>query len=80
LAPAGNDAVPQTPSSPLAGSRATLVREPRTTGRPPIVSPVTITLREITEENSRSMLALRCTTDQERFVTSVADSLTEADA
>jgi GNAT superfamily N-acetyltransferase len=40
---------------------------------------VTITLQEITEDNCRSVLALRCTPDQERFVTSVADSLTEAD-
>jgi len=39
---------------------------------------VTITLREITEDNSESVLALRCTPDQERFVTSVVDSLTEA--
>lgn len=40
--------------------------------------PVTITLREITEDNSESVLALRCTPDQERFVTSVAGSLDEA--
>ena len=39
---------------------------------------VTITLREITEDNSESVLALRCTPDQERFVTSVIDSLAEA--
>ena len=39
---------------------------------------VTITLREITEDNSESVLALRCTPDQERFVSSVADSLDEA--
>jgi GNAT superfamily N-acetyltransferase len=39
---------------------------------------VTITLREITEDNSESVLALRCTPDQERFVTSVVDSLAEA--
>ena len=37
-----------------------------------------ITLREITEDNSDSVLALRCTPDQERFVSSVKDSLAEA--
>lgn len=42
------------------------------------MSIVTITLREITEDNSESVLALRCTPDQERFVTSVIDSLAEA--
>jgi len=42
------------------------------------VTTVTITLREITEDNSESVLALRCTPDQERFVSSVADSLDEA--
>jgi diamine N-acetyltransferase len=52
---------------------------PGTPDRAPIVTSMTITLREITDDNSRSVLALRCTTDQERFVTSVADSLTEAD-
>ena len=40
---------------------------------------MTITLREITEDNARPVLALRCTPGQERFVTSVADSLVEAD-
>jgi GNAT superfamily N-acetyltransferase len=40
---------------------------------------VTITLREITEDNAQSVLALRCTPDQERFVTSVTDSLAEAE-
>ena len=39
---------------------------------------VTVTLREITEDNDQSVLALRCTPDQERFVTSVASSLAEA--
>jgi len=39
---------------------------------------VTITLREITDDNAESVLALRCTPDQERFVSSVADSLAEA--
>ena len=43
-----------------------------TAGRPGTVLIVTITLREITEDNSESVLALRCTPDQERFVTSVA--------
>jgi GNAT superfamily N-acetyltransferase len=39
---------------------------------------VTITLREITEDNSPSVLALRTTPDQERFVSTVTDSLAEA--
>jgi diamine N-acetyltransferase len=39
---------------------------------------VTVTLREITEDNTASILALRCTPAQERFVTSVAGSLAEA--
>lgn len=39
---------------------------------------VTITLREITEKNTASVRALRCTSDQERFVSSVPDSLAEA--
>jgi diamine N-acetyltransferase len=39
---------------------------------------VTITLREITEDNAESISALRCTADQERFVTSVTESLAEA--
>jgi GNAT superfamily N-acetyltransferase len=41
---------------------------------------VTITLREITEDNARAVLALRLGPGQERFVTSVTDSLAEADA
>ena len=45
-----------------------------------MVFPVTITLREITGDNAESVLALRTTPEQERFVTSVADSLAEADA
>jgi GNAT superfamily N-acetyltransferase len=40
---------------------------------------VTITLRQITEDNARAVLALRLGPGQERFVTSVTDSLTEAD-
>jgi diamine N-acetyltransferase len=40
---------------------------------------VTITLREITEDNAESVLAVRLAPGQERFVTSVADSLAEAD-
>lgn len=52
---------------------------PGGTGRPPYCVPVTITLREITEDNAQSVLALRCTPDQERFVTSVTDSLAEAE-
>lgn len=47
-------------------------------GRRGTVLIVTITLREITEDNSESVLALRSTPDQERFVTSVTDSLAEA--
>jgi GNAT superfamily N-acetyltransferase len=39
---------------------------------------VAITLREISEVNARSVVALRCTSDQERFVSSVAESLAEA--
>jgi len=40
---------------------------------------VTITLREITEDNVRDVLALRLAPGQERFVSSVADSLAEAE-
>ena len=40
---------------------------------------MTIGLQEITEANAQSVLALRCTPAQERFVSSVADSLAEAD-
>lgn len=40
---------------------------------------VTITLREITKDNATSVSALRSTPDQERFVSSVTDSLAEAD-
>jgi GNAT superfamily N-acetyltransferase len=40
---------------------------------------VTITLDEITEDNARYVLALRCAPGQERFVSSVADSLAEAE-
>ncbi len=39
---------------------------------------VPVTLEEITEDNAQVVLALRCTPDQERFVSSVAYSLTEA--
>jgi GNAT superfamily N-acetyltransferase len=39
---------------------------------------VTITLREITEDNAQPVLALRTTPDQERFVSSVPDSIAEA--
>jgi diamine N-acetyltransferase len=39
---------------------------------------VTITLREITEDNAEAVRALHCRPDQERFVSSVADSLAEA--
>jgi GNAT superfamily N-acetyltransferase len=41
--------------------------------------PMTVTLEEITEENVQSVLALRLAPGQERFVTTVADSLDEAD-
>jgi GNAT superfamily N-acetyltransferase len=40
---------------------------------------MTITLREITADNARSVLALRLAPGQERFVSSVADSLAEAE-
>ena len=40
---------------------------------------VTITLREITDDNVQSVLAVRLAPGQERFVTSVADSLAEAE-
>jgi GNAT superfamily N-acetyltransferase len=40
---------------------------------------VTVTLEEITEDNAPSVLALRLAPGQERFVSSVADSLAEAD-
>jgi GNAT superfamily N-acetyltransferase len=40
---------------------------------------VTITLREITADNAQSALALRLAPGQEQFVTSVADSLAEAE-
>ena len=39
---------------------------------------VTVILREITGDNAPAVLALRCTPEQERFVSSVADSLVEA--
>ena len=39
---------------------------------------VKITLREITEDNARAVLALRTTPAQERFVSTVAYSLQEA--
>jgi GNAT superfamily N-acetyltransferase len=39
---------------------------------------MTVTLQEITEDNTPSVLALRTTPDQERFVSSVAGSLAEA--
>ena len=40
---------------------------------------MTITLREVTEDNARDVLALCLAPGQERFVSSVADSLAEAD-
>ena len=43
------------------------------------MSPVTITLREITEDNAPAVLALRLAPGQERFVSSVTDSVAEAD-
>ena len=42
------------------------------------VSDVTISLREITDDNTDSVRALRTRPEQERFVSSVADSLAEA--
>lgn len=47
-------------------------------GRASYGVPVTITLREITEDNVAAVLALRLAPGQERFVSSVADSLVEA--
>jgi GNAT superfamily N-acetyltransferase len=40
---------------------------------------VTITLREITADDAESVLAVRLAPGQEKFVTSVADSLAEAE-
>lgn len=40
---------------------------------------VTVTLREITDANADAVRALRTTPDQERFVSTVADSLEEAE-
>jgi GNAT superfamily N-acetyltransferase len=42
------------------------------------VSTVTITLRELTEDDTETIVALRTTKDQERFVSTVAYSLREA--
>jgi GNAT superfamily N-acetyltransferase len=42
------------------------------------VSEMSVQLREITEANIEAVLALRMTREQERFVSSVADSLAEA--
>jgi GNAT superfamily N-acetyltransferase len=42
------------------------------------VSTVTITLRELTDANTETIVALRTTRDQERFVSTVAHSLEEA--
>ena len=39
---------------------------------------VTITLRELTEDNTSALLGLRTTPDQERFVSTVSESLAEA--
>ena len=41
---------------------------------------MTIQLREITDENRSAVVALRTTPDQERFVSTVAGSLREAEA
>ena len=41
---------------------------------------MTITFREITEDNRQAVLALSLAPGQDRFVSSVADSLAEADA
>ena len=53
--------------------------EPDATGRPPENAFVTITLREIAEDNAPVVLALRLAPGQERFVDSVAESRAEAD-
>ena len=39
---------------------------------------VTVTLREITDDNLDAVLALRISPEQEQFVSSVQDSLAEA--
>ena len=44
------------------------------------MSAVAVTLREITEANLDSVLAVRTTPEQERFVSTVADSIAEAAA
>jgi hypothetical protein len=44
------------------------------------VSDAVVTLREITSANEADVRALRVAPDQERFVSSVADSLDEAEA
>ena len=44
------------------------------------MSDVTVTLRVITEDNLQSVVALRTTPDQERFVSTVATSIAEAAA
>jgi GNAT superfamily N-acetyltransferase len=46
----------------------------------PRVVPVTVTLREITEDDAGSVRALQLAPGQERFVSTVADSLAEAAA
>jgi GNAT superfamily N-acetyltransferase len=43
-----------------------------------IVWTVGVTLRQITDENIQSVLAMRTTPEQERFVSSIAPSLAEA--
>jgi GNAT superfamily N-acetyltransferase len=67
----GKVAAPVTDGSPTAGAEK--CRE-----RAAIVRTVGVTLRPITDDNLRSVLAVRTTTDQERFVSPVAQSLAEA--
>ena len=43
------------------------------------MSTVDVSLRPITEDNASAVRALRCTTEQERFVSSVSESLAEAE-
>lgn len=45
-----------------------------------IVAAVTVTLREVTETNLDSVLKVHTTSSQERFVSTVADSIAEAAA
>jgi diamine N-acetyltransferase len=62
--------------APQRMTRALLARNQTVPGSVPTVR---VALREITEENAHDVLALRGTPEQDRFVSSVVDSLAEAD-